>query len=73
MPKQTRRNHSAAFKAKAAETGAVLTEAQVVALEKAKTDKEVHSEFESECPGRLVPLSPVPHDVVIGGPEWRRT
>jgi hypothetical protein len=29
----------------------VLTEAQVAALEKAKTDKEAHGEFESECPG----------------------
>jgi hypothetical protein len=31
--------------------GFVRTEAQVVALEKAKTEKEVHGEFESECPG----------------------
>jgi hypothetical protein len=29
----------------------VLTEAQVVALEKAKTEKEAHGEFESEHPG----------------------
>ena len=29
----------------------VLTEAQVAALEKAKSDKEAHGEFESECPG----------------------
>jgi transposase InsO family protein len=29
----------------------VLTEAQVVALEKAKTEKETHGEFESEHPG----------------------
>lgn len=29
----------------------VLTDAQVVALEKTKTDKEAHGEFESECPG----------------------
>jgi hypothetical protein len=29
----------------------VLTEAQVVALEKAKADKEAQGEFESECPG----------------------
>jgi transposase InsO family protein len=31
--------------------GVVLTEAQVVALEKAKTEKEAHGEFESEHPG----------------------
>jgi hypothetical protein len=29
----------------------VLTEAQVIALEKAKTEKEAHGEFESEHPG----------------------
>lgn len=29
----------------------MLTEAQVVALEKAKVDKEAHGEVESECPG----------------------
>jgi hypothetical protein len=28
-----------------------LTEAQVIALEKAKTEKEASGEFESECPG----------------------
>jgi hypothetical protein len=29
----------------------VLTEAQVVALERAKTEKEAHGEFDSEHPG----------------------
>jgi hypothetical protein len=29
----------------------VLTESQLVALEKAKADKEAHGEFESEHPG----------------------
>ena len=29
----------------------MLTEAQVVALEKAKTEKEAHGQFESEHPG----------------------
>ncbi|NBX04381.1 MAG: IS481 family transposase [Alphaproteobacteria bacterium] len=38
----------------AAETGAVLTESQVQALEEAKNEKEAHGEIETHCPGFLL-------------------
>lgn len=42
-----------ALEAKSAQDGLVLTEAQLLALEKSKLEKEAHGEIETECPGYL--------------------
>jgi transposase InsO family protein len=42
-----------ALEAKSAQDGLVFTEAQLVALERSREEKEAHGEIETECPGYL--------------------
>jgi len=49
-----------ALEARSAQEGIVLTEEQIVALEKAKSGKEAHGEIKTHLPALLAAKTPTP-------------